>query len=69
MTWQRWYAWYPVRAYGYVYRFGGRDPRWTWLRWVEWIEGHTEGEWIYRLAASKGREGAGGRTEWLKPRP
>lgn len=47
--WERWFAWYPVRAYGFAEGVLWRRHRWVWLRWVEWTEGHMIGEYLYRL--------------------
>lgn len=47
--WESWFAWYPVRVYGYATGSLWRGHRWVWLRRVEWTEGHTLGDWLYRL--------------------
>lgn len=52
-NWQQWFAWYPVRAYGYSIGHLWRGSRWVWLRRVEWIEGHLIGDYIYRLAGDR----------------
>lgn len=49
MTWERWFVWYPVRAYGFAVGSLWRGERWVWLRWVEWTEGHSIGDNLYRL--------------------
>lgn len=49
--WQPWFAWYPVRVS--VIRGRRWRKRWTWLRTVEWTEGHTLGDWLYRLPAGE----------------
>ncbi len=47
--WCLWFAWYPVRAFGHIHEMPSNKERWVWLRRVEWAEGHTDGDYIYRL--------------------
>lgn len=47
--WQRWFAWYPVRIYGFAEGALWRAPRWVWFRQVEWSETYYIGQYAYRL--------------------
>lgn len=48
-TWTRWFAWCPVRAYGFTVNGVWHPSRWVWLRQVEWTDGAYRGEYAYRL--------------------
>lgn len=48
INWRPWFAWYPVRIYGYADGCLWRPPRWTWLRRVEWADTQYIGCYLYR---------------------
>lgn len=51
-AWRPWFAWYPVRVYGYAEGCLWRAGRWTWLRNVQWSETQYIGQYAYRYPES-----------------
>lgn len=51
MTWKRWFAWYPVKLYGWDVGSEWDEEKLVWLCWVEWVPNPEISSYgcIYRL--------------------